>query len=167
MDTRRGTSVPAEAVDFQRRRHGLPSEPDRKPVRRTKDGKVIRESKKESTGTVQGRSIGRKGRPAVSIEERRSGSNPYTKARTKNSPDSGRSTVKGPKNESMGRTFDNTGELRGLTTKGKNASGRSPKQQQQARSTLKSRIEYLRGLPWTQERSRRIQRMQQLLKRIK
>ena len=162
MDTRRGSSVPAESTDFSRRRSGLPSEPSRSPVRRDRRGKVIKDKKPESTGRVQGSSVGRKGRPAVNRQQQ-----PYTPSRTSRSPDSGRSTVKGPDNTSIGRSFDNTGELRGLTAKGKNSSGRSPQQVRQTRATLKARIEHLRGLPWSQERSRRIQRMQALLKRMK
>ena len=167
FDTRRGSSVPEEAVDFSRRRRGLPSEPSRQPVRRDRRGRIIKDKRPESTGPVQGRSVGRKGRPNVTIEERRSGSKPYTPARTSRSPDSGRSTVKGPDNSSVGRSFDNSGELRGLTTKGKNQSGRSPQQVRQTRATLKARIEHLRGLPWSADRSRRIQRMQALLKKMR
>lgn len=162
FDTRRGSSVPEEAVDFSRRRRGLPSVPSKSPVRRDRRGKVIKDKRPESTGPVQGRSVGKKGRPAV---DRRS--QPYTPARTSKSPNSGIATFKGPDNTSVGRSFDNSGELRGLTTKGQNTSGRSPQQIKQTRATLKARIEHLRGLPWSQERSRRIQRMQALLKKMR
>lgn len=162
FDTRRGSSVPEEAVDFSRRRRGLPSEPSRQPVRRDRRGRIIKDKRPESTGSVQGRSVGKKGRPAV---DRRG--KPYTPARTSKSPNSGRTSVKGPDNTSIGRSFDNSGELRGLTTKGQNTSGRSPQQIKQTRATLKARIEHLRGLPWSQERSRRIQRMQALLKKMR
>lgn len=164
---RQAPSKPAESADFSRRSRKLPTESSRKPVRRDSRGRVIKDKKNDSSGPVQGRSVGQKGSPGISIEERRSGAKPYTQARTRNSPDSGRSTLKKPDNSSLGRTFDKSGELRGTTTKGKNSTGRSTKAQQQTRDTLKSRIDYLRGLPWSAERSKRIQRMQGLLKRMK
>lgn len=165
---RQAPSRPAESTDFSRRRSGLSQGEDR-PVRRwdTNTGKTLRDKKPESTGPVKGSSVGKKGAPGVTQEQRRSGQNPYISARTSKSPDSGRTNVKQPDNSGPGRTFDGTGELRGLTVKGKNTSGRSPKAVAQARAVLKQRIEKLRGLPWTAERSRRIQRMQALLKKTR
>ena len=165
---RQAPSRPAEATDFSRRRAGLSKGEDRVSRRwDTNTGKTIRDKKPESTGPVKGTSVGKKGTPGVTNDQRRSGENPYISARTSKSPDSGRTNVKQPDNSGPGRTFDGTGELRGVTVKGKNTSGRSPKAVAQARSVLKQRIEKLCGLPWSADRSRRIQRMQALLKKTR
>ena len=164
----RGQSVPETDFNPDRRRSGLPSEVDKPYVRRDKRGRVIRESKPESTGPVRGRSVGKKSDTGVSIEERRSGAKPYKGVKSlKRSADSGRTTVKGPDNVSVGRTFDKEGDLRGLKKRRGEPPKRSNKAQQQARSTLKSQIERLRGLPWSAQRSRKIQRLQALLKKMK